>query len=70
MSKPIKTVKGIELYGDGTILLLRCPNCDRENWALAVADGVCAWCGYSALSNPEIKKKYDSLKLKQENNAD
>lgn len=70
MSKPIITVKGIELYKDGTILLIRCPNCDRESWAMAVADGVCAWCGYSALSHPEIKKKYDSLNLEANKNAD
>lgn len=70
MSRPIKTVKGIELYRDGTILLIRCPHCDRENYAPAVASGMCVWCGYSALSNPDIKKKYDSLNLKHESDAD
>lgn len=31
------------------LFLLRCMNCDetgRENWACAIASGVCAWCGW------------------------
>ena len=35
---------------DGKVYLVRCPSCKRENWAPAVADGVCAWCGWSAES--------------------
>lgn len=33
-----------------TIFLMRCPkdNCQRENYAPAVASGVCAWCGFDA----------------------
>ena len=27
-------------------LLIRCPECGRENWSPAVASGICAWCGY------------------------
>ena len=27
--------------------LTRCPVCNKENWAMSVADGICAWCGYS-----------------------
>lgn len=30
----------------GKIFLQRCPKCGLENWALAVATGNCAWCGY------------------------
>ena len=26
--------------------LVKCPECERENWALAVATGICAWCRY------------------------
>jgi ribosomal protein L37E len=33
---------------DGKTYLVRCPKCGRENWAPAVASGVCAWCGYDA----------------------
>ncbi|MFG6385460.1 MAG: hypothetical protein K1V80_03140 [Muribaculaceae bacterium] len=44
--KPIKRSNGVEWYADGTILLFRCPECKRENYAPAVADGVCCWCGY------------------------
>lgn len=35
---------------DGRLFLVRCFACDpdhgRENWALAVADGTCAFCGW------------------------
>ena len=30
------------------IYMVRCPKCGKENWAPAVADGQCAWCGYKA----------------------
>lgn len=46
MSNLVKAKDGVEWYADGTILVLRCPKCKRENYALAVADGVCCWCGY------------------------
>ncbi len=35
---------------DGQLYLLRCYNCDpvhgQENYAMAVASGQCAWCGW------------------------
>jgi len=27
-------------------LLVRCPKCNKENYALLVNSGVCIWCGY------------------------
>ena len=27
-------------------LLIRCPKCGSENYAMAVVTGVCVWCGY------------------------
>lgn len=50
MSKLVKAKGDVEWYADGTILLIRCPQCKRENYALAVADGVCCWCGYKPKS--------------------
>ena len=36
-------------YGkDGKPFLVRCPKCKCENWAISVAGGVCAWCGWKA----------------------
>lgn len=36
---------------NGKLYLIRCFACDpergRENYAIAVADGKCAWCGWS-----------------------
>lgn len=32
----------------GRPYLVRCPACGRENYTPAVADGVCAWCGWRA----------------------
>lgn len=28
------------------IHIVRCPKCDRENYAIAVNTGICAWCTY------------------------
>lgn len=30
------------------IYLVRCPECNEENYAPAVSSGQCAWCGYEA----------------------
>ena len=32
----------------GKLFLVRCPKCEKENWAPSVASGQCAWCGYAA----------------------
>ena len=40
--------RGVEYYPDeDTVLLIRCPKCGRENYALSVYDGVCCWCGFN-----------------------
>lgn len=31
---------------DGNLYLQRCPECNLENYAMAVASGQCAWCGW------------------------
>jgi len=28
------------------LFMVRCFECERENWAMAVVSGQCAWCGY------------------------
>jgi ribosomal protein L37E len=33
---------------EGKPYVVRCPACKRENYAMAVATGVCAWCGWDA----------------------
>lgn len=33
---------------NGKLYLVRCPRCDRENWAMYVSSGQCAWCGWKA----------------------
>lgn len=44
---------GEEIYGfayrskaDGTFHIMKCPSCKKENYAMQVAEGSCAWCGY------------------------
>lgn len=32
----------------GKPYVVRCPKCKQENWAPAVATGVCAMCGWDA----------------------
>lgn len=34
--------------GTGPVRLLRCPECNRENYAMAVHSGICAWCNWDA----------------------
>lgn len=45
----------------GRTYLVRCPKCKRENYAMAVSSGVCAWCGYSpdegAMTEERARKK-------------
>lgn len=33
---------------DGRLFMNRCPRCGKENYALAVSSGKCAWCGETA----------------------
>lgn len=48
--------EGVEYYPDEElVLLIRCPRCGAENYAPAVATGICVWCNYDA--NELIKKK-------------
>jgi hypothetical protein len=30
----------------GSVYLVRCPKCKKENYALAVTSGTCCWCGF------------------------
>jgi len=40
---------GVEYNPDTQeLLLLRCPICGKENYALNVITGICTWCGYDA----------------------
>lgn len=47
-----KEIRGFGFVGKGDtkICLIRCPQCERENYGMAVSSGVCCWCGY----NPNI----------------
>lgn len=35
-------------------MLVRCPSCNLENYAMNVMTGVCTWCGYD-INNPQVK---------------
>lgn len=43
---------------DGKLYLMRCFACEpeygRENYCMCVADGVCAWCGWSGAESPNV----------------
>lgn len=43
---------------DGTICMIRCLDCGRENWAMAVAAGHCTWCGYNP--NSTVAREFDA----------
>ena len=36
----------------GRLFLVRCVACDRENWSMRVASGMCSWCGWSEPIEP------------------
>lgn len=41
--------QGVDYYpDDNLVLLIRCPECGRENYALSVTLGICCWCGFNA----------------------
>lgn len=48
--KAIKAEKklGENFEANGKTYLVRCPKCERENYAMSVSSGICAWCGYNA----------------------
>lgn len=47
MSEDIRRGKGLGYRkDDGTIGMIRCFNCGRENHGMAVHSGVCAWCSH------------------------
>ena len=43
--------------GKEHICLTRCPECARENYAIAVSAGICTWCNFDA--NVELNKEGD-----------
>lgn len=38
---------GYQGKSDGRLHVMRCPECSKENYALTVAQGPCAWCGFN-----------------------
>lgn len=46
------------LDSDGAVYLFKCFECGQENWAVAVASGECAWCGYDA---KEVKNEAEEI---------
>lgn len=51
MTEQPQKPKGYVFTEEGKTYLVRCPECEKENYALNVASGVCTWCGYDA--NPK-----------------
>lgn len=46
--KGVKVGYGYQAKDDKTFGLIRCPECMKENYGLAVSSGVCSWCGFNA----------------------
>lgn len=56
MTKNIYEDKGNGYLADsGLICMIRCFSCGKENWAMSVAAGHCAWCGF----DPNLKENKD-----------
>jgi hypothetical protein len=48
-----------------TLYMTRCPKCERENYAVAVAAGICAWCNWDVnMGNYNIKKEDKNEEIK------
>ncbi len=47
---------------NGKVFLVVCHKCKLENYAPAVCEGVCVWCGYDANEDEEYKKKLEEHK--------
>jgi len=48
---------------DGTLAIIKCPECRKENYAMNVTSGICTWCGHEekAMNNKKqsIQKRID-----------
>ena len=42
-----KQGSGFRSKGSSDIKIIRCPRCDRENYAVAIVTNSCAFCGFS-----------------------
>lgn len=40
---------------DDNYYMVRCPSCQRENYTMAVASGICCWCGEDGRSDYQAK---------------
>lgn len=51
-------VKHPNFISNGRVFIVRCPQCRQENYAPAVASGVCAMCGvkYELVPGSDITK--------------
>lgn len=38
-------------------ILIKCPQCGLENWAMAVLSGICAWCGYDVNKDKKNERR-------------
>ena len=43
-----ETGSGYQGKDDKRLLILRCPICHKENYAMAIASGKCCWCSFDA----------------------
>lgn len=51
--------QGYVYQSNDKLYLVRCPDCGRENYAMAVSSGACAWCGYKALASDVRAEELD-----------
>ena len=47
---------------NGKVFLVVCNKCKHENYAMAVCDGICVWCGYNGNEDEEYKKTLEEHK--------
>ena len=67
--KDIKSKNGYSFESDGQRFLVRCHNCGRENYSVAVATGICVWCGYNDnIGENNVDKRLETIQESSEEN--
>lgn len=57
-----KRGRTIYFVAAGKVYLMRCPECERENYGPMVSSGQCAWCGYVVTRKTLTQTLVDSAK--------
>lgn len=67
MSADVRQGKGFGYKHNNKICMIRCFVYGKENWAMQVASGYCAWCGYSPNKEEDANEITDTRPVPKDN---